>query len=34
LELTQLLLFGAALRRAVAKFHGLLTVGRNRKNPI
>jgi hypothetical protein len=25
---------GAALRRAVAKFHGLLSGGRNRKKPL
>jgi hypothetical protein len=32
-ELTYLMPPGAALRRAVAKFHGLLTAGGNRKKP-
>src|ERR1700681_3477292 len=32
-ELKQFLASGAALRRAVAKFHGLLRNGRNRKKP-
>jgi hypothetical protein len=32
-ELAQELFPGAALRRVIAKFHGLLRVGSNRKKP-